>query len=242
MGGLSSRFPETRQSAIVNAGSASCDLRDRAFETIILAYWKPVYKYIRIKWRECNEDAKDMTQAFFARALEKELFRLFDPARGSFRNYMRMCLDGFIANEKKAAARLKRSAPGSLLRLDFESAEGELQVHRNIAQQSVEDYFQQEWTRSLFAMAVDQLRNECEQNNKQIHFGIFDLYDIDSGGERPTYEKLAGRFGLSSTQVTNYLAATRRRFRQIVLEKLREMTADEREFRAEARALLGIEV
>jgi hypothetical protein len=42
--------------------------------------------------------------------------------------------------------------------------------------------------------------------------------------------------------VNNYLAAARRDFRRIVIEKLREITATEEEFRNEARSLLGVEV
>ncbi len=46
-------------------------------------------------------------------------------------------------------------------------------------------------------------------------------------------------FGLNDTAVTNHLYAMRRRFRETVLATLRESTATEQEYRAEARALLG---
>ena len=42
--------------------------------------------------------------------------------------------------------------------------------------------------------------------------------------------------------VNNYLAAVRRDFRRVVLEKLREITATDEEFRTEARSLLGVDV
>jgi len=41
--------------------------------------------------------------------------------------------------------------------------------------------------------------------------------------------------------VTNYLAGARREFRRIVLDKLRELTATDDEFRREARMLLGVD-
>jgi hypothetical protein len=41
--------------------------------------------------------------------------------------------------------------------------------------------------------------------------------------------------------VTNYLALARREFRRTVLEKLRELTATDEEFRREARSLLGVD-
>jgi hypothetical protein len=60
-------------------------------------------------------------------------------------------------------------------------------------------------------------------------------------GPKTSYKALAAEFGLSTTDVTNYLALGRREFRQIVLEKLRELTATDDEFRREARALLGVD-
>jgi DNA-directed RNA polymerase specialized sigma24 family protein len=58
-------------SAIVSTGSHDLKERQRAYESLILAYWKPVYKTVRLKWNKSNEDAKDLTQAFFTRAMEK---------------------------------------------------------------------------------------------------------------------------------------------------------------------------
>ena len=76
-----------------------------------------------------------------------------------------------------------------------------------------------------------------------MRFALFSAYDLldDAGPERPRYEDLARRHGTTAVDVTNQLAAARRDFRRTVLEVLRELTASEAEFRAEARALLGTE-
>ena len=71
---------------------------------------------------------------------------------------------------------------------------------------------------------------------------MLELYDIEEGGKQLTYAQVAEKFGIKSSDVTNYLSYARREFRRIVLDSLREMTASEEEFRREARALLGIEV
>ena len=78
IGGNQSRFPETRRSVVINCHSADPDVRPCAAEALISAYWKPVYKYIRVRWSRSNEDAKDLTQAFFARAFEKQFFHAYD--------------------------------------------------------------------------------------------------------------------------------------------------------------------
>ena len=101
----SDRFPITRLSAIVAAGSADQAERARAFEVLVSAYWMPVYKYIRIKWNRSTEDAQDLTQGFFTAAIEKNFFGRYDPSKAKFRTFLRTCLDGYIANEHKAAGR-----------------------------------------------------------------------------------------------------------------------------------------
>jgi hypothetical protein len=72
---------------------------------------------------------------------------------------------------------------------------------------------------------------------------LFERYDVDvADGERPpSYAELASEYGLPVTQVTNYLAWARRAFRSAVLERLREATGSDEEFRAEARDVLGID-
>ena len=211
-------------------------LRALAFEKVVGAYWKPAYKYARLKWKVSNEDAKDLIQGFFTRALDKGFFREYDPAKASFRTYLRTCLDRFIANERQSAQRLKRGGGITVVSLDFEAAERELAC----STPSVEDCFHQEWIRSLFELAVGALRERCESDGKVIQFRVFERYDLRAGEERVTYERLARQFGVTPATITNYLAAMRRDLRRILIEKLREITSSEREFRNEARAILGV--
>ena len=242
IGGAQERFPLTRWSAILATRSDDAAERQRSFAVLIAAYWKPVYKFLRLKWNKSNEDAKDLTQGFFAQAFEKNYFRNYDPAKARFRTFLRTCLDGYVANENKAAQRQKRGGGAQLVPLDFENAEGELQ-HLAIADtENLEEYFEKEWLRSLFSLALEALRAECEIRNRRVHFQLFERYDLDeSGSPQLTYHQLAGEFGLSPSTVTNYLALVRREFRRLLLEKLRELTATDEEFQHEARAVLGLE-
>ena len=242
MGGRSGAFPSTRWSLIVAARSPESEQRQRALDLLIAAYWKPVYKYIRLRWNKDSEQAKDLTQEFFTRLLEKDFLDSFDPARSRLRTFLRVCVDRFLANQEKAAQRLKRGGDMQLLSLDFESAEGELK-HIDVPDpDKVEDFFAREWIRSVFTLAVDRLRQECEANGKQIHFRLLELYDIEEGGKDLTYHEVANQFGLKTSDVTNYLSYARREMRRVVLEQLRDMTGSDDEFRREARALLGVEV
>ena len=236
IGGGGGRFPTTRVSAVLGVRSGEPEVRARSFEALVAAYWRPVYKHVRIHWRKSNEDAKDLTQGFFTRAMEKDFFDGYDRRKGRFRTFLRTCLDRFLSNEDKSERRLKRG--GAVLPLDFEAAEAELEAAA--PREDPERAFDAEWVRSLFGLAVEALRAECARGAKNVHFRLFERYDLDnSGGERPTYAALAAEFGLKTTDVTNHLAFARREFRRLLLDILRELTSGDEEFRREARLLLG---
>lgn len=227
-----SPFPTTRRSVILALASDDASERERAFGTLVGCYWKPLYKYARVHWRRSPEDAEDLTQSFFARAFEKETLAAYDPAKASFRTFLRLLFDRSLSNEYKAATRIKRG--GGTTTLDFDAAEREIGPDENAL--TPEEYFQREWVRSVFALAVDRLQKEA----KPLHFALFEAYDLDDD-HGVSYRDLAVRFDISESNVTNWLAATRRRFRELVLEALREVTASDQEFRSEARALLGVD-
>ena len=123
--------------------------------------------------------------------------------------------------------------------LDFTSAEDALAAHAASAL-TPEEYFHREWVRWMFTLAVDAFRRHCDESGRAIHFQLFERYDLNE--DAVSYASLAAEFGLEQATVNNYLAAARRDFRRIVLEKLREITVTDEEFRTEARSLLGVDV
>jgi RNA polymerase sigma factor (sigma-70 family) len=216
------------------------ETRRLAFAAIIEAYWKPVYKYLRLKWQLDPDQAADLTQEFFAATLEKDVLGRFEPERARFRTYLRLCVDGFASNARKAERRLKRGGGHRPVSLDFETAEGEIVRYEPAAPADVDELFYQEWVRALFQRAVEDLRTWAKDSGRDIMFAAFERYDLaESAEDRPTYALLARDLGITAATVTNHLAATRRQFRRIVLERLRDLTTTDEEFEAEAKRLLG---
>jgi len=212
-----------------------------AWDALVTAYWRPVYKYLRARWRLPAEHAEDLTQEFFARAFEQRFLDDYDPAKARFRTWLRLGLDRLAGNEAKASQRLKRGGGVAMTSLDFVTAEGEVR-EREIADDSdLDAWFQQEFVRALFGRAVDAVERECHDAGRDDHFDLFkacDLADLDAA-ERPSYKTLAEARGWTVNDVTNRLAGVRRAFRGHVLRLLRDACASDEEFEAEARALLG---
>jgi RNA polymerase sigma factor (sigma-70 family) len=203
-------FPQTRHSMVADLRSDRADVRRSAYDALVAAYWKPVFKYVRLKWHAAPEEAADLTQGFFLRAFEKAFFATFDPAKARFRTYLRTCLDGFVANERKAERRLKRGGAHTIVSVDFNAdvraaddsagfgaggspqpgfrepdfrdAESELQQQRAHASaiQDFDAYFHREWLRSLFAASADRLRAACTQQGRSQRFTVFERYDLVS--------------------------------------------------------------
>jgi RNA polymerase sigma factor (sigma-70 family) len=233
-------FPLTRHSVLLAAQSADPVARSLAIEAIAIAYWRPVYKYVRMKWNINREDAADFTQEFFTHLLEKEFLNSYDSRKGRLRTFLRTCADRLFMNRMRDCKRLKRGGDSPHGSLDFEQAERELAAVPS--SESPEARFDKEWVRSLFALGLQRLRANCASGGKMIQFELFELYDLEDDDPKPSYSQLAAKFGLATTDVTNYLAFARREFRRCVLDQLREMTATDQEFRREAQALLGVDI
>jgi len=234
------RFPSTRRSVVAAlTGDDAAELQE-AWEALARGYWRPVYAYLRYRWRADHDDAQDLTQEFFARAQDKSFFAGYDPSLARFRTFLRVCLDRFVLRERESASRLKRGGGAPLVSLDGDGLDGFILEPADPAADP-ERQFQQEWVRALFADAVESMRARMTARGRTVPFLVFLAYDLEGPGapERPSYESLARRHQISVTQVTNHLSATRREFRREVLARLRALTGSEEEFRAEARDLLG---
>ena len=238
-----SRFPPTRWSVIDAVKSEDSAEQARALDILFAAYWKPVYKYVRLRWTRPAEDAQDLTQGFFAEVFERELLAKYEPAKSKLRTYLRLCVDSFVMNQEKAARRQKRGGNATHVALDFQAAEGELagatiDASSIPSPESLEEFFEKEWVRSLFALAVEDLRKFCAERERERTFRLFEEYDL-AGDPDTSYDKLAAEYAIPVTDVTNALSWARREFRRIALERLRDICGSDEEFHREARAVFG---
>jgi len=237
----SDRFPLTEVSVLRRIRDGTDPERSAAFDTLVTAYWRPIYTYLRLRWRAEPVDAEDLTQDFLAAAWRKGFLDRFDPERARFRTFLRTCLDRHVQSHRKAERALKRGGGAVQFSLDFVSAEGDLGQREPANPDSAEDLFQREFVRALFTQALGELRSELHDRGRGIVYEVFDRYDLGPA-DGTSYAAVGEALGLSVTQVTNHLHSARRRFRELVIARLRELSGSEEEFREEALAILGVEL
>src|SRR5438128_544466 len=91
-------FATTHWSVVLRAGDSTSSRAASALETLCRAYWYPLYAYVR-RCGHDPEEARDLTQEFFARLLEKKQLASVDPDKGKFRSWLLGVMNHFLAHE-----------------------------------------------------------------------------------------------------------------------------------------------
>jgi DNA-directed RNA polymerase specialized sigma24 family protein len=229
-------FPDTRKSIVAALVHEQSDVRMRAFDMVVRAYRAPVLALLARRWRLNDANAEDLAQEFFTQALMKEWLSRYDASKGRFRTFLRSCLFAFVSTHNQSAERLKRGGGVEHVSLNHNDAAS---VASDDA--SLDDFFEQEWRRSILDIAIESLAAQCTREGRGTAYAIFRRYLVDSSNddERPTYAQLAAELGIPVTQVTNHLRWARQNFRTAVMETLRALAGSDEEFRADVRALTG---
>lgn len=228
-------FPETRWSIVQDARGAITDRSRPAMERLVRTYWGPVYAMVRRGWRESREDAKDLTQEFFTRLLAGGAAEGFDPGKGRFRSFLFAAVKHFMLQRRRDESRLKRGggkrpfALAGLEEMGSEPASPEV---------SPEGLFHEEWVAAVLREAIADLGEECRLAGKEIVFKVFEIYDLEEA-DRPTYDAIAQRLGISAHDVHNALTQARRRLREIIRAQVRETLSTPEDLDDEMRLLFG---
>ena len=238
LGGEGDRFPETTGDIRSLLGHEGPSLGKPELELLCRRYWKPVYAYVRIAWTKSNEDAKDLTQAFFLWLMEGETLQRYDAERGGFRAYLKVLLKRFVGHEERALNRLKRGGD-----VHFVSIEGETPTAPDLLPGSTESdpdaVFERVWLDQILRGAIDRVRQRCVDGGKELRFQVYEAYTVPLKSDRPSYKELAARFELKQSDIENYLFAIREAIRAEVRVALLQVTASPQEFEDEWKRLFG---
>ncbi|MCL4788713.1 MAG: sigma-70 family RNA polymerase sigma factor [Verrucomicrobia bacterium] len=183
-------FRTTHWSVVLQAGKTDSPQTDAALAKLCQTYWHPVYCYLRRVGRT-PEDAKDLTQEFFLRLLEKEYLKDLDRETGKFRSFLLVVLKRFLANEWDRANRLKRGGGRQIISLDEHDTEQRYLVEP-VDDRTPEKVFDHRWAAALLEQVMTRLRTEMAESGKAALFS--ELKDFIGGdADGISYSEVASR-------------------------------------------------
>ena len=234
LGGLSKEFPRTTAGLLDQLRHPFGPDGRAGLEELCRRYWKPVYSFIRIGWAKSNEDAKDLTQAFFAWLLEGDVLSRYQKERAAFRRFLKALVKGFLSETHRASKRIKRGGETKFLRFDDEDCSFE-EVLADPRAADPEKAFDQAWLVALMKHAVDRVRGRFQA----AQFRVFEEHALSQEATRPTYAEIATRLGMKESQVHDTLVAVHRELRKEIQVEIARQTGSQEEFEEEWNALFG---
>ena len=220
---------------MLSAGRKHTPQSDSALEQLCKTYWFPLYAYVRRRGYS-KEDAEDLTQAFFARFLEKNYLEGLSAERGRFRAFLLASLKHFLANEWDKSQRQKRGGNATHLSLDWQTADAQFQVAANVT--SPDKEFDREWAGALLAKVIGRLEAECEADHRSEQFKELKIFLSAGKGSIP-YSGAAKTMRMEEGAVRVAVHRLRKRYRQLLSNEIAQTLADPAQVDEEMRALFA---
>lgn len=230
-------FASTHWSVVLAAADTAAPGGDAALAELCRNYWYPLYAFVRRKGHSAH-DAQDLTQAFFARLLEKNYVAQADRARGRFRTFLLTAFNHFLADAWDKARRLKRGGGCELVSFDAVAAEERYRLEP-LDQLDAARLYERRWVTTLFDQVLDRLEQELHDSGKQELFdGLRGALLAERTG--PSYAQLGTTLGLSEDAVKQAVLRMRRRYRELFREEIAQTVASPREVDDELRRIFAV--
>jgi RNA polymerase sigma factor (sigma-70 family) len=228
-------FTTTHWSVVLEAQDESPAAQE-ALENLCRTYWLPIYSFVRREGVK-PEEAKDITQGFFALILERKDFSSVRREKGRLRSFLLASLKHFMMNERRNAAAIKRGGGQRPLPLDeIELSDaGEFDRCDMLSPDLVYD---RRWAFTVLSRVFARLREESERSlNPPLLQRLNTL--LSEEPERPSQAEIAREFGTSENAVKQALHRLRHRYRQLLREEVAQTVATPGEVEDELRYLIG---
>ena len=146
-------FPaQTAWSVVLGAAARGTPEGERHFESMVRAYWRPVFWCLVRRWGCGREDARDLTQEFFLRLYEKDFLEQASPERGRFRTFLKLQLRNLVVDDLRRRKAQKRGGDASRVPLLVES--GAEPAWHGLGP---EEEFDRLWAADLLSLALTEL-------------------------------------------------------------------------------------
>jgi RNA polymerase sigma-70 factor (ECF subfamily) len=203
--------------SVVLAAQGPSPAAQAAVEKLCRTYWRPIYGFVR-RQGVGPEEAKDLTQGFFALLLERRDFDAVRKEKGRLRSYLLTSLKHFLTNERNRAMAIKRGAGQRLIPLE------DLRERERVGFEPSEtlppdEIYERRWALSVLDQVLERLGGEYRAAG---NIQLFDQLQksLTNEPDRVTPRDTAREFGMTESAVRQASYRLRQRYRQVLREEI----------------------
>jgi RNA polymerase sigma factor (sigma-70 family) len=203
--------------SVVLAAQGPSPAAQAALEKLCRTYWRPIYGFVR-RQGIGPEEAKDLTQGFFALLLERRDFDAVRKEKGRLRSYLLTSVKHFLSNERSRAMAIKRGAGQRLIPLeDFHERERVgFEPSETLAADQI---YERRWALSVLDQVLARLRDEYRAaDNVQLFDRLQKSFTNEA--DQPTTAATAHELGMTESAVRQASYRLRQRYRQLLREEI----------------------
>ena len=178
-----------------------------------------------------------MTQAFFARLLEKDYLQAVRRELGPFRAFLLMAFKRFLSKERERASALQRGGGAAHVPFDFIEAErGWAEDATNLP---ADEVFELRWAMTVLATVTQALREEFRAAGKEAEFDVLKAA-LSAPKDGLRYAEMAAAIQSSEGAVRVAAHRLRKRFRELFRLEVAQTVAAHEDIDEEVRHLVSV--
>jgi RNA polymerase sigma-70 factor (ECF subfamily) len=200
-------------------------------------YWAPVHRFLRREGRG-DDDSRELTQEFFSQLLAKNAIGSADPGKGRFRSYLLGALKHFLANERRAAGRLKRGGDALIELID--GGDSDISPGMQVEDPdgiATDAWFDRHWALAVMERGLNSVRQSFEISDKGPQFEILKPW-LMGDGEGLDQSHAATALGMTNGAVKVAIHRLRQKFGEAIRREIAETVDTEEEIAGELRYLI----
>jgi len=229
---MTSASTQNTRWSLVQAAKGDSPQGRAALAELCEVYYLPIESQMR-RWISDAEDARDATQAFFARLLSGHQINGADSAHGRFRHYLFSAARHFVISHHRAQKAEKR---GSGVTTTFDDLSLEI---ADASQNRPDAEFDRAWACALLQRGLDALAAEFASHGKTPVWEVLQPWLAGSASHGDTAQAAAA-LGITETAVRVQLSRLRQRLRGHLEHLIADTLAPGADPREERQHLLAL--
>ena len=230
------QFTTTHWSVVLEAQSESPAAQE-ALEKLCCVYWRPIYGFVQ-RQGIGPEEAKDVTQGFFADLLEHRSLTAVRKEKGRFRSYLLGALKYFLADERRRATAIKRGKGQTLVPLE------ELSTHERLDIEpadpvTAEQVYERRWASTVLERVLSRSKDEYRAAGNAALFDSLKQLLPDEPGA-PSQANIAAQLGMTENAVRQAFHRFRQRYQSLLREEIAQTVATPGDVEDELRHLIAV--